>query len=137
VADLLQCADQPAPLCFVPGPSGSSRNLVDDLERLDDFIPITKAKFGHTFTTHGQNSTNFLTQRAKGSGQAQGQFLDDQAAAKFIRDNIDKVQNGAVSLPVPEGLSVRIINPDGSYSPAATIRLVPGGNGVKTAYPEP
>ena len=100
-------------------------------------IQITKAKFGHTFSKHGQDATSFLTQRAKGSGQAQGQFLDDQAAAQFIQHNLDKVKGGAVSLPVPEGLSVRIINPDGSFSPAKTIRLVPGGNGVKTAYPEP
>lgn len=100
-------------------------------------VEITKAKFGHTFERHGADSTKFLTEHARGSGQAQGQFLDDQSAAKFIQDNLDKVRGGPVSIPVPDGLQVRIINPDGSYSPARTIRLVPGGKGVKTAYPEP
>ncbi|MEE9336423.1 MAG: hypothetical protein V3U65_20235 [Granulosicoccaceae bacterium] len=86
--------------------------------------------------THGEDATKYLINRARGSGQAQGQFLDNQAAAKFILDNLSKLDNGAVSLPVPENLLARIINPDGTFSAASTIRLVPGNNGVKTAYPQ-
>jgi hypothetical protein len=67
----------------------------------------------------------------------QGQFLDDQAAARFILDNLEATRNGPVSLPVPENVPSRIIMPDGTHAPASTIRLVPGGKGVKTAYPEP
>jgi hypothetical protein len=99
-------------------------------------IPLTKAAFGHTFTTHGQDSTEFLTRRAAGAGQPMGQFLDDQAAARFIQENLDKVANGAVSIPIPPGFPARVIMPDGSFAPATSIRLVPSGNGVKTAYPE-
>ena len=66
---------------------------------------------------------------------AQGQFLDNQKAAQFIMDNIGKTANGAVNLPLPKGFPARVINPDGAFSPATHIRLVPGGGGVKTAYP--
>ncbi|HUC83311.1 MAG TPA: RHS repeat-associated core domain-containing protein [Flavisolibacter sp.] len=99
-------------------------------------IQLTKKKFGHTFTTHGEEMTDFLTHRAKGSGQAQGQFLDNQAAAKFIEDNLDKLKNGAISLPIPDGFPARMIKPDGTFGVPTTIKLVPGGKGVKTAYPE-
>jgi hypothetical protein len=99
-------------------------------------IPLSKAKFGHTFTTHGQEMTEFLTNRAKGSGSAQGQFLDNQAAAKFILENMDKIKNGATSLPIPNNFPARIIMPDGTFKVPTTIRIVPGGGGIKTAYPE-
>ncbi len=98
---------------------------------------LSKAVFGHTFTKHGQDATEFLMSRAKGSGKPQGQFLDDQAAARLIQDNLNKLGNGPISIPVPEGFRARIVNPDGSFSFPRSIRLVPGGKGVKTAYPEP
>lgn len=100
-------------------------------------ILLSNARFGHTFRDHGSGATEFLTHRAAGSGMPQGQFLDDQAAARFTLDNLHTTSQGAVSLPVPEGLPVRVIMPDGSFTTASTIRLVPGGRGVKTAYPEP
>jgi RHS repeat-associated protein len=99
-------------------------------------IPLTKKAFGHTFDIHGEGATDFLTNRAAGSGAAQGQFLDNQAAAEFINDNLGQLKNGAVSLPLPEGLPARMINPDGTYGVATKVRLVPSGSGVKTAYPE-
>jgi RHS repeat-associated protein len=100
-------------------------------------IQLSKARFGHTFTTHGQDATEFLINRAKGSGQPQGQFLDNQAAARFIQENLDKTKKGAVSIPVPKDFPARIINPDGTFTTPSSIRLVPGGKGVKSAYPEP
>ncbi|WP_419614671.1 hypothetical protein, partial [Thiolapillus sp.] len=102
-----------------------------------DVIELGKVRFGHTFTRHGEDATEFLINRARGSGQAQGQFLDNQAAARFIQDNLDKIGNGAVSLPLPKNFPARIINPGGTFSKPSSIRLVPGGKGVKTAYPEP
>ncbi|OAI11722.1 RHS repeat-associated core domain-containing protein [Methylomonas koyamae] len=101
-----------------------------------DLVALTKARFGHAFTTHGQDATEFLTKRAAGSGKPMGQFLDDQAAARLIQDNLGNLKNGAISVPVPNGFPARVIMPDGSFAPASTIRLVPSGNGVKTAYPE-
>jgi hypothetical protein len=70
-------------------------------------------------------------------GQPNGQFIDNQAAARFIEQNLDKAKGGPVSIPLPKGFPARIINPDGSFSPASSIRLVPRGNAIKTAYPEP
>ena len=99
-------------------------------------IALSRSRFGHAFERHGQDATDFLTHRAKAMGQPNGQFLDNQAAARFIQENLDKAKSGPVSLPIPEGFPARIINPDGSFSPARTIRLVPGGKGVKTAFPE-
>ncbi len=100
-------------------------------------IPLSRSRFGHTFERHGQDATEFLTNRARATGTPNGQFLDNQAAARFIRENLDKTRGGPVSLPIPKDFPARIINPDGSFSPAKTIRLIPGGKGVKTAYPEP
>jgi len=98
---------------------------------------LSKAKFGHTFTTHGQNNTNFLMKRAAGSGKPQGQFLDDQAAARLIQQNLGNLNNGPITVSIPKGFPARIINPDGTFSPASGVRIVPSGNGVKTAYPVP
>ena len=98
-------------------------------------IQLAKKTFGHTFTTHGEDMTNFLIHRAKGSGMAQGQFLDNQKAAQFILDNMSKTTSGAVNVPVPKGFPARVIMPDGTFKAATHIRLVPGGSGVKTAYP--
>jgi RHS repeat-associated protein len=98
-------------------------------------IQLTKSKFGHTFARHGEDATSFLVNRAKGSGMAQGQFLDNQKAAKFIMDNVGKTTKGAVNIPIPKGFPARVIMPDGSFKAASHIRLIPGGSGVKTAYP--
>jgi hypothetical protein len=81
-------------------------------------------------------ATSWREQRAQGSNMPQGQFLDNQAAAKFIMENTSKLKNGAVSLPIPEGLPARIIMPDGTFKVATKVRLVPSGKGIKTAYPE-
>lgn len=99
-------------------------------------IAITRAAFGHTFDTHGQSQTEFLTMRAAGSGMPTGQFLDDQAAARLIQENLGNLSNGAISVPIPPGFPARVIMPDGTHVPAVSIRIVPSGSGVKTAYPE-
>lgn len=98
-------------------------------------IQLSKARFGHTFTKHGENMTNFLINRARGSKMAQGQFLNNQKAAQFILDNVSKTANGAVNLPIPKGFPARVILPNGTFKSATHIRLVPGGKGVKTAFP--
>jgi len=110
-------------------------NLNPELATANGGIQLTKKIFGHTFTTHGDDMTNFLLNRARGSGIAQGQFLNNQEAAKFILDNVGKTANGAVTIPIPKGFPARVIMPDGTFEAATHIRLVPGGGGVKTAYP--
>jgi hypothetical protein len=118
-------------------PTGESKVISGTTKPQAPAILLSGRRFGHTFDERGQDATKFLTNRARAMGEPNGQFLDDQAAARFIQDNLDKVKGGAVSLPIPTGFPARVINPDGSFSPARTIRLVPSGKGVKTAYPEP
>jgi RHS repeat-associated protein len=98
-------------------------------------IQLTKKTFGHTFTTNGDDMTNFLLKRAEVSGMAQGQFLNNQKAAQFILDNVSKTANGAFNIPIPKNFPARVIMPDGTFKAATHIRLVPGGGGVKTAFP--
>ncbi|WP_422350083.1 DUF6443 domain-containing protein [Flagellimonas sp.] len=88
----------------------------------------------HTFTKHGSQNTDQLIKQAKGSGNPQGQWLDNVAAEDFIARNLDKTKNGSVTIEIPEGLG-RVVNPDGTFTPATHARLVPSGSGVKTAYP--
>lgn len=98
-------------------------------------IQLTKARFGHSFVKHGEDATTFLINRAKGSGQVQGQFLNNQKAAQFILDNVGKTVRGAINVLIPKGFPVRVIMPNDTFRTATHIRLVLGGNGVKTAYP--
>lgn len=125
-----------AAIPVVPGGAGIGLSIYRATNSASSIIPITKAKFGHTFTVHGQNSTDFLTKRAAGSGLPMGQFLDDQTAARLIFDNLNNLKNGAISVPIPPNFPARIIMPDGKYVPATSVRIVPSSNGVKTAYPE-
>ncbi len=41
----------------------------------------------------------------------------------------------AINVPIPKGFPARMIMPNGTFMNATHVRLVPGGNGVKTAYP--
>jgi RHS repeat-associated protein len=91
-------------------------------------------RLGHTFTKHGIENTNQLQLQAENSGIAQGQWIDNLAAEQIIFDNLGNLKNGAINVPIPEGVG-RVINPDGTISPATHARLVPSGSGVKTAYP--
>ncbi|MBT9457267.1 MAG: RHS repeat-associated core domain-containing protein [Burkholderiaceae bacterium] len=126
------------PRVGTPSPGlNSSQSLVNPSTIVaKEAIPLTKARFGHTFTTHGQEATEFLTKRAAGSGKPMGQFLDDQAAARLIQQNLGNLKSGAISVPISRDFPARVVMPDGTFAPASTIRLVPGGGGVKTAYPE-
>ena len=95
---------------------------------------MSRKRIGHTFSKHGSHNTKQLLMQAKNSGLMQGQWVDDVAAESFIARNLDKTKNGAVTLELPKGLG-RVVNPDGTFSPATHARLVPSGSGVKTAYP--
>ena len=91
-------------------------------------------RIGHTFTKHGQNNTDELKRKARGSGVAQGQWTDDPAAEEWIADNLGELKNGTRVLPLPPGLG-RLVLPDGSFEDAFWAKLVPSGTGVKTAFP--
>ena len=92
--------------------------------------------FGHTFNTHGAGPKNLrsLTDRARGTGEAQGQWLDNAAAADFL-SNAHVSGAGPYSVRLPEGLG-QVIMPDGSIVQARAATIVPNPNGViRTAFP--
>ncbi|MDK2125926.1 RHS repeat domain-containing protein [Parachitinimonas caeni] len=93
----------------------------------------SKPKFGHTFLEHGEGSKNTarLIDRARGTGNNQGQWLDNQRAAEFL--NGIKVSD-PTRVRIPEGLG-QIIKPDGSIASAEWAIIVPRGEGLRTAYP--
>ena len=72
--------------------------------------------------------------QAKYSGVALGQFLDDAAAEEFIASHLPGLTQGPRNFDSPSCLG-RVINPDGTFTTANKIRIIPSGSGVKTAYP--
>ena len=90
-------------------------------------------QFGHTFSTHGQGAKNTerLIDRARGTGQSQGQWLDNEKAA----DALSAIKaSGPATIPIPAGLG-QVIKPDGSIVQATWARIVPNAEGIRTAYP--
>ena len=92
-------------------------------------------QFGHTFKTHGAGAKNTakLQDRAAGTGNNQGQFLNNEKAAEYLAEFKDISEPKVVSLP--SGLG-QVIKPDGSISQASNVQIVPKAEGgFKTAYP--
>ena len=90
--------------------------------------------FGHTFNRHGMGpkNTRRLTGRAAGTGQAQGQWLDNQRAAEFLNDLPDIGE--AATVRTPQGLG-RVILPDGTFINAEWATVVISPSGFRTAFP--
>jgi hypothetical protein len=99
--------------------------------------PTSRATFGHSFARHGDGPKNLrgLTGRAASTRQAQGQWLDNGAAADFLRGQYDPANMEPRIVDIPDGLG-RVVNPDGSQVPATRAWLVPNpSGGYRTAYP--
>ena len=90
--------------------------------------------YGHTWSKHGSHNTHELLMEAQKSKRAVGQWLDDAAAEEFIASKLPELKQGAQTFDLPAGLG-RQINPDGTWSPANKVRLVPSRTGVSTAWP--
>lgn len=93
-------------------------------------------EFGHTFNRHGAGSslTNRLRGRAGGTGQPQGQWLDNPRAAEFL-EGFEGQITAPTRVELPAGMG-QVIHPDGSISEATHALLVPRpGGGFRTAYP--
>ncbi|OXM87398.1 S8 family serine peptidase [Paenibacillus rigui] len=90
--------------------------------------------FGHTFSTHGAGSKNTksLTDRAAGTGNDQGQWLNNQDAALLI--NSQGKLTGVTTIDIPTGLG-QVITPTGEVIAATKAIIVPSPTGTKTAYP--
>ncbi len=94
--------------------------------------------FGHTFSKHGagKKNTRSLTDEARTKQEPQGQWLDNEAAADFLK-GMHIPGAGFRSVRLPDGLG-QVVMPDGSIRPARHATLVPGKNGAyKSAYPTP
>nr|WP_234340660.1 RHS repeat-associated core domain-containing protein [Streptomyces sp. NRRL F-5630] len=92
--------------------------------------------WGHTFKTHGAGAKNTkaLTDRARSTGNQQGQWLDNDAAADFLK-GLHVEGAGPRSVQIPEGMG-QVIMPDGSISQARAATVVPSPNGLyKTGFP--
>src|SRR5688572_8201957 len=106
----------------------------DDINWNANSVP----SFGHTFTRHGAGNRNAsdLAGRAAGTGTPQGQWLDNDQAAAFLRDSYSPGQQKRV-VDLPEGMG-QMVNPDGTTSPATRALLLPRPSGTyKDAYPVP
>lgn len=92
--------------------------------------------WGHTFTTHGAGAKNTkaLTDRARSTGNQQGQWLDNDAAAEFLK-GLHVEGAGPRSVRIPDGLG-QVIMPDGSIIQARAATIVPSPNGLyRTGFP--
>ncbi|MFJ5228253.1 polymorphic toxin-type HINT domain-containing protein, partial [Streptomyces sp. NPDC088400] len=92
--------------------------------------------WGHTFKTHGAGAKNTkaLTDRARSTGNQQGQWLDNDAAAEFLK-GLHVEGAGPRSVRIPDGMG-QVIMPDGSIVQARSATVVPSPNGLyKTGFP--
>jgi hypothetical protein len=124
----------PAPAPAVQGAGGGSVGAMSVHEPLLNWSPKSKPTWGHTFLTHGERKASSLLGRAAGTGQAQGMWLDDEAAAHFLGAERPYIQ-GPTSVRLPPGLG-QMIRPDGKLVPATRATLVPSpGGGFRSAFP--
>jgi hypothetical protein len=92
--------------------------------------------WGHTFKTHGAGAKNTkaLTDRARSTNNPQGQWLDNDAAAEFLK-GLHIEGAGPRSVRIPDGLG-QVIMPDGSIVQARAATIIPSPNGLyKTGFP--
>ncbi|WP_345942737.1 RHS repeat-associated core domain-containing protein [Streptomyces sp. SID486] len=96
----------------------------------------SRPTFGHTFSEHGAGAKNTksLTDRARSTGNQQGQWLDNDKVLEFLKTHHDP--NGGVrEVELPPGMG-QVIMPDGEIVEATYARLVPKPDGsYKTAFP--
>jgi len=93
-------------------------------------------QFGHTFSTHGAGAKNTksLTDRARSTGNNQGQWLNNEKASEFIYSKGNLTE--ATTFDLPAGMG-QVITPSGEIIKATKVIIVPSKTGVKTAYPIP
>ncbi|WP_229685000.1 polymorphic toxin-type HINT domain-containing protein, partial [Deinococcus roseus] len=91
-------------------------------------------QFGHTFSTHGAGTKNTksLIDRARGTGNDQGQWLDNEAASKYL-GGLGEIKE-VITVEIPRGLG-QVIKPNGEIVTATHALIVPSKTGIKTAYP--
>jgi len=121
----------------IKGAVSKSKGVVDDAAKEVGKVTAnwkSVKEFGHTFNTHGAGTKNTksLTDRALGTGTNQGQWLDNQKSAEYLKSLGDIKEPTTVS--IPEGMG-QVITPTGEILPATQATVVPSATGIKTAYP--
>ncbi|MFI6939412.1 polymorphic toxin-type HINT domain-containing protein [Streptomyces sp. NPDC050418] len=118
--------------------AGGTPVLVHNSNGCVDWASNSVKTWGHTFKTHGSGAkkTKALKDRARSTGKPQGQWLDDDAAAEFLR-GLHVEGAGPRSVRIPDGLG-QLIMPDGSIVQARVATIVPNRDGLyKTGFPVP
>jgi hypothetical protein len=116
--------------------AGSTQVLVHNSNGCINWAANSVKTWGHTFKTHGAGAKNTkaLTDRARSTGNQQGQWLDNDAAADFLK-GLHVEGAGPRSVRIPDGLG-QVIMPDGSIVPARAATIIPSPNGLyKTGFP--
>ncbi|WP_375792311.1 hypothetical protein [Streptomyces rhizosphaericus] len=116
--------------------AGATPVLVHNSNGCVNWAANSVKTWGHTFKTHGAGARNTkaLTDRARSTGNQQGQWLDNDAAAEFLK-GFHVEGAGPRSVRIPDGLG-QVIMPDGSIVQARAATIVPSPNGLyKTGFP--
>ncbi|HEY9388889.1 MAG TPA: polymorphic toxin-type HINT domain-containing protein [Mycobacteriales bacterium] len=116
--------------------AGNTPVLVHNAGDCPNWSPTSGPTFGHTFKTHGAGvkNTQRLIDRARSTGKSQGQWLDNDAAAEFLK-SVHVEGAGPRSVRIPDGLG-QVIMPDGTIVQARAATVVPNRNGLyKTSFP--
>ncbi|WP_456095347.1 polymorphic toxin-type HINT domain-containing protein [Parafrankia elaeagni] len=116
--------------------AGAMPVLVHNSNGCPNWASNSVKTWGHTFKTHGAGAKNTkaLTDRARSTGNQQGQWLDNGAAAEFLK-GLHAEGVGPRSVRIPDGLG-QVIMPDGSIVQARAATIVPSPSGLyKTAFP--
>ncbi len=101
-----------------------------------DTNPKSVPTWGHTFLRHGEGAkiARNLIGRAANTGDAQGQWLSNQAAAEWLAGQRPYIQ-GPASTVLPPGMG-EVILPNGTTIPATHVTLIPDSSGgLVTAFP--
>lgn len=96
----------------------------------------SRPTFGHSFSEHGAGAKNTqsLTDRARSTGNPQGQWLDNDKALDLLKSHHDP-NAGVREVEIPKGMG-QVVMPDGKIVEATHARLVPKPDGTyKTAFP--
>ncbi len=96
--------------------------------------PQSQPNFGHTFTRHGRKNISNLRGRAGGTGQEQGVWLDDAAAAEYLGVVVPYITEPSY-IPIPPGMGA-VVLPNGTVQPVTSARVLPKpSGGIDTAFP--
>lgn len=85
----------------------------------------SRPTFGRGFSEHGAGAKNAksLTDRARSTGNPQGQWLDNDKALEVLKTHHDP-NGGVCDVELPPGMG-KFIMPDGEIVEANYVRLVP------------